>query len=70
MSDLVGIGIGHIYYFLEDVFPNKPGGFKILRTPQLMKTLFNGPQADPNYNVLPEDRPGGFNWGEGRPVGQ
>ncbi|KAL5477172.1 hypothetical protein EMCRGX_G023925 [Ephydatia muelleri] len=70
LSDLVGIGIGHAYYFLEDVFPSKPGGFKILRTPQFMKTLFNGPQADPNYNVLPEDRPGGFNWGEGRPVGQ
>ena len=31
-----GIGVGHMYYFLEDVFPNSPGGFKILRTPGFM----------------------------------
>lgn len=33
---IAGIGIGHIYYFLEDVFPNQQGGFKILRTPSIM----------------------------------
>lgn len=26
--------------------------------------LFEGAPEDPNYNPLPEDRPGGFNWGE------
>ena len=31
-----GIAVGHVYYFLEDVFPSKPGGFKILKTPNLM----------------------------------
>ena len=31
-----GIAIGHIYYFLEDVFPEQPGGFKILRTPIIL----------------------------------
>ena len=30
---LPGITVGHIYYFLEDVFPHKPGGFHILKTP-------------------------------------
>lgn len=33
------------------------------------KRLFDGPQADPNYQPPPEDRPGGFEWGQGRPVG-
>lgn len=28
-----GIAVGHIYYFLEDVFPNQPGGKKLLLTP-------------------------------------
>ncbi len=34
-----GIGVGHAYYFLEDVFPNKPGGFHLLRTPTFMWAL-------------------------------
>uniref|UniRef100_A0A3P8PE92 Derlin n=1 Tax=Astatotilapia calliptera TaxID=8154 RepID=A0A3P8PE92_ASTCA len=25
--DLLGIAVGHVYFFLEDVFPNQPGGF-------------------------------------------
>ena len=31
-----GIAVGHVYYFLEDVFPNKPGGFRILKTPGIL----------------------------------
>ena len=31
-----GIAVGHIYYFLEDVFPEQPGGFQILRTPNFL----------------------------------
>ena len=34
------------------------------------KYLFDHPREDPNYNPLPEDeRPGGFNWGEGAAAG-
>lgn len=33
------------------------------------KRLFDGAQADPNYQPMPEDRPGGFEWGQGRPAG-
>ncbi|KAK3595710.1 hypothetical protein CHS0354_025332 [Potamilus streckersoni] len=67
--DLMGIAIGHIYYFLEDVFPLQEGGFRILRTPRILKFLLESPPEDPNYNPLPEERPGGFNWGEGRQAG-
>lgn len=31
-----GIIVGHTYYYLEDVFPNQPGGFRILKTPRIM----------------------------------
>uniref|UniRef100_U5EW22 Derlin n=1 Tax=Corethrella appendiculata TaxID=1370023 RepID=U5EW22_9DIPT len=63
--DLMGIAVGHIYYFLEDVFPNQVGGCKILKTPQFLKNIFDDPIEDPDYTALPEDRPGGFNWGGG-----
>lgn len=34
--DLMGMVVGHIYYFIEDVFPNQRGGFKLLPTPQIL----------------------------------
>ncbi|XP_068767834.1 derlin-3 isoform X2 [Struthio camelus] len=54
--DLLGIAVGHIYYFLEDVFPNQPGGKKLLLTPGFLKMVFDTPEEDPNYNPLPEDQ--------------
>ncbi|MBN3296079.1 DERL2 protein, partial [Amia calva] len=66
--DLLGIGVGHVYYFLEDVFPNQPGGRKLLGTPGLLKVIFDAPEEDPNYSPLPEDpvgEPGQEGWGEG-----
>nr|CAH7744819.1 unnamed protein product [Callosobruchus chinensis] len=61
--DLVGIAVGHIYYFLEDVFPNQRGGFKILKTPSLLRTVFDPPPDSVDYQRLPEEQPGGFEWG-------
>lgn len=61
--DLLGMAVGHFYYFLEDVFPNQPGGMRLLETPHILKVLFDPVPEDPNYNPLPEQRPGGFLWG-------
>ncbi|XP_042522093.1 derlin-3 isoform X1 [Dipodomys spectabilis] len=36
LVDLLGIAVGHIYYFLEDVFPNQPGGKRLLLTPHFL----------------------------------
>lgn len=33
------------------------------------KIIFDSPEDDPNYNPLPEERPGGFDWGEGQRLG-
>nr|CAG4650443.1 EOG090X0CFQ [Sida crystallina] len=63
MVDILGIAIGHLYFFLEDVFPNQPGGKRLLATPRILKLLFDSHTEDPNYNPLPEERPGGFEWG-------
>uniref|UniRef100_A0A182KF94 Derlin n=1 Tax=Anopheles christyi TaxID=43041 RepID=A0A182KF94_9DIPT len=60
--DLIGIVVGHTYYFLEDVLPNQPGGMKLLKTPRILKLLFDEVAEDSNYVALPEDQPGGFNW--------
>ncbi|TRZ02221.1 hypothetical protein DNTS_030444 [Danionella cerebrum] len=60
--DLLGIGVGHIYYFLEDVFPYQPGGRKLLATPAFFRILFETPQDDPNYNPLPEEH--GMLWND------
>lgn len=53
-----GIAVGHIYYFLEDVFPNQPGGKRLLLTPSFLKLLLDAPEEDPNYLPLPEEQPG------------
>lgn len=34
--DLLGMGVGHLYFFLEDVFPSQDGGFQILKTPSFL----------------------------------
>uniref|UniRef100_A0A8D0DV99 Derlin n=1 Tax=Salvator merianae TaxID=96440 RepID=A0A8D0DV99_SALMN len=55
LIDLLGIAVGHVYYFLEDVFPNQPGGKRLLLTPTFLKLVFDPAEEDPNYSPLPED---------------
>ncbi|CAC5357837.1 DERL2_3 [Mytilus coruscus] len=59
------LGNSVVIDLMEDVFPEQRGGFRILKTPRFLTYLLEGPTEDPNYNPLPEERPGGFNWGEG-----
>ncbi len=33
------MAVGHVYYFLEDVFPYQRGGRRLLVTPQWLKTI-------------------------------
>uniref|UniRef100_A0A224XIT1 Derlin n=1 Tax=Panstrongylus lignarius TaxID=156445 RepID=A0A224XIT1_9HEMI len=65
--DLIGMAVGHTYYFIEDVFPTQRGGFRILKTPHFLKALLDPVPEDPDYTALPEERPGGFNWGPDPP---
>ncbi|CAJ0572454.1 unnamed protein product, partial [Mesorhabditis spiculigera] len=51
MADGIGILCGHTYYFLEDVFPRQPGGWRILKTPRWLKCIF-----DERYPVSEDER--------------
>ena len=77
VADLMGIAVGHVYFFLEDVFP-KPralgglGGQRVLVTPRCIAWLFEGRARAADVQEEPDtDRvaPGGFAWGQGQPLG-
>jgi len=42
VSDLLGVIVGHIYFFLEDVYP-VTSGRRLLKTPSFIKALFDRP---------------------------
>lgn len=75
IADLIGIGVGHVYYFLEDVYPKEQaeggmGGPRLLKTPAWLVRAIDGPIDDPDYVPPPaEERAGGFQWGEGMQLG-
>ncbi|XP_048819964.1 derlin-3-like isoform X3 [Lagopus muta] len=55
--DLLGIAVGHIYYFLEDVFPNQPGGKKLLLTPSFLWYLTHLKRIQtitPSLRIIPK----------------
>ena len=76
VADLMGIAVGHVYYFLDDVYP-KPralgglGGHRVLATPAWLARVFDGRPADPNYadDEPAGVAPGGFAWGQGQALG-
>jgi len=42
LFDLMGIAVGHVYYFLDDVYPRITGR-RWLKTPQFLKILLDHP---------------------------
>ena len=52
LVDILGIVSGHIYYFLEDVFPSEEGGFKLLTTPRILRWIFDPPVDEPIVRVV------------------
>lgn len=76
MSELVGIIVGHLYYFVMMKYPAEQG-VTLLQTPQLLYKYF--PNNQPASYVAPErlfrqnagqasapTAPSGYNWGRGR----
>lgn len=68
INDFLGIVLGHIYYFLEDVYP-KATNRRLLRTPRLFFTLFgsqngSGQLAADFDRIEPSENPGNFNWND------
>lgn len=47
MADSLGIAIGHLYYFLEDVYPlMTPTRTRILKTPKIMYARTHNPKPN------------------------
>lgn len=64
--DIIGIVVGHFYYFFEDVFPNEPHGFRVLETPRFIKAAFDWLGVDDP--ITPEeDRPEQFEFANAPP---
>eukprot|EP01120_Amphizonella_sp_Union-15-10_P014715 TRINITY_DN7236_c0_g1_i2.p1 TRINITY_DN7236_c0_g1~~TRINITY_DN7236_c0_g1_i2.p1 ORF type:complete len:242 (-),score=40.70 TRINITY_DN7236_c0_g1_i2:71-751(-) len=44
--DVMGIAVGHLYYFLEDIYPRNTGR-RFLKTPSILKQIFDAPPDVP-----------------------
>lgn len=51
LGDLVGIIVGHMYYFLEDVLP-RTHGYRPLKTPLFIKRIFGEQDIEESRNHL------------------
>lgn len=70
MVDLLGMLAGHVYYYLEDVYP-RISGRRPLTTPGILKALFpgeggGGRAPPPTIRPLVEDQGGGGGGGGGQ----
>ncbi|GAA5798632.1 hypothetical protein HPULCUR_004037 [Helicostylum pulchrum] len=56
VGDILGVLVGHIYYFFEDVWPRDPlsHGKKWLATPRLIRWLVEGNRARDDSIEIPE----------------
>jgi Derlin-2/3 len=39
--DLMGIIAGHLYYYLEEIYPRLSGGHRVISSPNIIRTLFS-----------------------------
>ncbi len=56
LADILGLIVGHLYYFLEDVYPRLPqsGGRRLLAAPGFLKALFQLGLPRTDANAVPE----------------
>lgn len=62
---LVGNATGHLYFFLMEIYPRRPGGSFLLYTPDFMRRLFSGPGAARTSASNATTWTGGHAWGRG-----
>jgi len=72
LLEIVGVVIGHVYFYFEDIYPLATGGRRFLTTPQFLTNFFiqQGLQQ-PMARGPPQaqQQPRGYQWGAGRPLG-
>jgi Derlin-2/3 len=47
LPELIGILVGHIYFFLDEIYPNT-GGPRLIKTPQILYVEFYIPSNTSN----------------------
>ncbi|XP_049763437.1 derlin-1 [Schistocerca cancellata] len=78
LNELVGILVGHLYFFLMFKYPQEMGGPSLLTTPSILYRWFPNRQGSVHgFGVPPQSRrpaadpPGGrHNWGRGYVLGE
>jgi len=70
IAEVMGVLVGHIFYFLNDLYPLQSGR-RIIYTPQFLKDLFPevGNPGDGGNVPRAANFGGGINWGQGRRLG-
>lgn len=75
VGDLIGISVGHMYYFLLEILP-VTHGTQLLSTPEFVSNMFESAQYSTSYTPAGERtqaaRPASqssHRWGSGRPLG-
>mmetsp|Transcript_3858 Transcript_3858/g.5391 ORF Transcript_3858/g.5391 Transcript_3858/m.5391 type:complete len:238 (+) Transcript_3858:60-773(+) len=67
LPELVGILVGHVYFFLQDIYP-ATGGPRYLQTPQFLQNLFPAQTYQGNNNAQQPPNPQ-RQWGRGYTLG-
>jgi len=68
ISEICGVIVGHIYYFLSDILPGSNPNRRFISTPQFLKEWLPGPNARIQRPGEGARQPG-FNWGRGHTLG-
>ncbi|KAK2725041.1 hypothetical protein QYM36_001486 [Artemia franciscana] len=68
LSEIVGILVGHLYFFLAFKYPQDFGGASLLQTPQFLYNYFPGRAPGTGlFSRPPQERSG--SWGRGNRLG-
>jgi len=73
-QELIGIIVGHIYFFLKFQYPQQYGGASLISTPQFLLNYFPGRRGPAGFGQPPPGGPpraggGGYQWGRGQALG-
>eukprot|EP01113_Clastostelium_recurvatum_P013192 TRINITY_DN1694_c0_g2_i1.p1 TRINITY_DN1694_c0_g2~~TRINITY_DN1694_c0_g2_i1.p1 ORF type:complete len:242 (-),score=26.51 TRINITY_DN1694_c0_g2_i1:102-827(-) len=70
--DLVGIAIGHLYFYLDEIYPLTRGGRRLLKTPPFLKRYLGQPEvvSGTRAGAPAAAAGGGHTWGRGQSLGR
>lgn len=65
ITQVMGIAVGHLYYFLKDIWPNQYEGRQFLATPSFIKKLFPEDIQEEEMQQAGTNDDGKHRWGTG-----